>query len=244
MKTLITIPARMASKRFPNKPMALINGKPMIQRVWEIATESKIGDVIVACCEVEVFKLIVSLGGQAEMTDPNLPTGTDRVFQVIKNYRNIENIDSIINLQGDMPMFNPKDIEKVNIPIKQGFDIGTLVTNITEEQINDENVTKAKIKWIKRNEIGKANDFFKIKENETNIYQHVGIYSFRYESLKKFISLEPSKNEIESKLEQLRALDAKMTIGVSYVNNVPISVDTIEDLKKIEEVMIKNEQVS
>ena len=78
MKTLITIPARMASKRFPNKPMALINGKPMIQRVWEIAKESKIGDVIVACCEVEDFKLIVSLGGKAEMTDPNLPTGTDR----------------------------------------------------------------------------------------------------------------------------------------------------------------------
>ena len=89
MKTLILIPARMASKRFPNKPMALINGKPMIQRVWEQAIASNIGDVIVACSEKEVLECIISLGGKAVLTDPNLPSGTDRIFEAINNINNV-----------------------------------------------------------------------------------------------------------------------------------------------------------
>ena len=239
MKTLILIPARMSSKRFPNKPMALIKGKPMIERVWKQAILSNLGDVIVACSETEVFNHITSIGGIAEMTDPNLPSGTDRIYEAIKNYSNIRDIDSIINLQGDMPLIDPKDIERVNRPIKQGFDIGTLVTNLNDDQINDQNVTKAKVQWINQNKIGKAIDFSKKEFNITNknIYQHVGIYSFRLETLKKFVSLSPSKNEIQKKLEQFRALDANMTIGVSYVKNIPISVDTKEDLLKIENIM-------
>ena len=74
MKTLIVIPVRMASRRFPNKPLAMIKGKPMVQRVWEQAISSKLGDVIVACCEKEVYNLITSLDGKAELTDPNLPS--------------------------------------------------------------------------------------------------------------------------------------------------------------------------
>ena len=149
MKTLIVIPARMASTRFPNKPMALIKGKPMIQRVWEQAVSSKLGSVIVACCERVVRDHIVSLGGNAEMTDPNLPSGTDRVFAAIKNYTHINNYDSIINLQGDMPLINPSIISLVNIPLYQGFDIGTLVTNLKESQRKDNNITKVQIEWIK-----------------------------------------------------------------------------------------------
>jgi 3-deoxy-manno-octulosonate cytidylyltransferase (CMP-KDO synthetase) len=200
---------------------------------------SNLGPVIVACSEREVFDHIVSIGGKAEMTDPNLPSGTDRVYQAVKNYANINQIDSIINLQGDMPLINPKDIEKVTIPLNQGFDIGTLVTDLKENQLDDNNITKAKISWINKFKIGKALDFSKNGFNLTNndIYHHVGIYSFRYEILKKFVSLEPSKNEISKSLEQLRALDAKMTIGVSYVKNIPISVDTVEDLLKIENII-------
>ena len=89
MKTLIVIPVRMASKRFPNKPMAMIKGKPMIQRVWEKAVFSSIGDVVVACSEKEVYDLIVSLKGKAELTDPNLPSGTDRVYAAIQKLPNI-----------------------------------------------------------------------------------------------------------------------------------------------------------
>ncbi len=238
MKTLIVIPSRMASSRFPNKPMAIINGKPMIQRVWEKAVESNVGEVIVACCDEEVSSCIDSLGGKAIMTDPDLPTGTDRIYQAIKNKENITQFDSIINLQGDMPIIDPKDIKKVNIPLSQGFDIGTLVTDLKENQVNDINITKAEVNWIKKNLIGQALNFCRTNQNkDIDYYHHVGIYSFRYEILKRFISISPTKNEINQKLEQLRALDSKITIGVNYVNDVPISVDTKEDLIKIEKIL-------
>ena len=122
----------------------------------------------------------------------------------------------------------------------QGFDIGTLVTELKDYQKNDLNITKVKIEWIKKNTIGQAFDFYKSsKANWDEVYHHVGIYSFRYETLKKFISLTPSINELNHKLEQWRALDAKMTIGVSYVKDVPISVDTKKDLSNVENI-IKN----
>ena len=240
MKSLILIPSRMASKRFPNKPMVLIDGKPMIQRVWEQAISSKLGEVIVACSEKEVHDCILSLGGKAVLTDPDLPSGTDRIFAAIKNKNDIDDFDSIINLQGDMPLIDPNDISKVNTPILQGFDIGTIATSLSKNQKIDQNVTKVKINWIKRNSIGQATDFFKSFINQKiDIYHHVGIYSFRYASLKKFVSLPMSQNEIDLKLEQWRALDAKMTIGVSYVKNVPISVDTKEDLDEVEDIIRK-----
>tara|TARA_B110000196_G_C20936513_1_gene562503 strand:- start:48 stop:767 length:720 start_codon:yes stop_codon:yes gene_type:complete len=238
MKTLILIPARMASTRLPNKPLAIIAGKPMIQRVWEQAKLSNIGDVVVACSEKEVFDLIKSIGGNAILTNPNIPSGTDRIFQATMSIENMDQYESIINLQGDLPLINPKDIKKVNIPIEQGFDIGTLVTDLISEQQKDINVTKVKVKWIKKNIIGEAFDFYKtIVDEKKNEYHHVGIYSFRYESLKKFTSMLPSKNEIYHKLEQWRALDNKMTIGTSYVKDVPISVDTKEDLIKVENII-------
>ena len=240
MKTLIVIPVRMASKRFPNKPMALIKGKPMIQRVWEQAILSAIGDVIVACCEKEIHNLITSLNGKAELTDPNLPSGTDRVYAAIQKQLRINEYDSIINLQGDMPLITPKDIKKVNFPLQQGYDIGTLVTNFQDDsEVNDQNITKAHIGWIKKELLGQALDFNKnIKYiNKKNCYHHIGIYSFRYATLKKFILLPPSNSEESRQLEQMRALDAKISIGVGYVKNAPISVDTHEDLLKVEKLI-------
>ena len=243
MKTVIIIPSRMASQRFPNKPMALIDGIPMIQRVWKQAIESNIGQVIVACCEKEVFQLINSLGGEAIMTRKDHPSGTDRIFEVIKNYPTKNQIESIINLQGDMPIINPETIKKVNIPLAQGFEIGTLITNLSSAEEKNENITKAKIDWIKKNNLGEAKDFYKKSKNELhNIYHHVGIYSYRYESLEKFVGLKPSYNEVNNNLEQLRALDANMKIGVTYVEGVPLSVDTKEDLLKVENIInISNE---
>ena len=238
MKTLIVIPSRMSSVRFPNKPMALISGVPMIKRVWEQAKKADIGKVIVACCEKEVFDLIESVGGKSIMTNPLLPSGTDRIFEAISKLPEADQFDSIINLQGDMPIINPLDIQKVNTPLIQGFDIGTLVTNISINEECEENITKAKIKWIKKENLGRAIDFYKYpKKILENIYHHVGIYSFSLQSLRRFVELKPSLNEINYKLEQLRALDNKMSIGTSYVENVPLSVDTKEDLKKIENII-------
>lgn len=238
MKTIIVIPARMASIRFPNKPMAKIDGKPMIQRVWEQAMLSKLGEVVVACSEKEVFDLITSLGGRAVMTNPELPSGTDRVYSAIKDLTDISTFDSVINLQGDMPLINPSDIIKVNKPLYQGFEIGTIATGINIEEENNKNITKVKIKWIKKNIIGQAIDFYKKPKNILkNIYHHVGIYSFRIDSLKKFVHLSPSQNELSKKLEQWRALDANITLGITYVDDVPISVDTKEDIIHAENII-------
>ena len=238
MKTIIIIPARMASQRFPNKPMALIDGIPMIQRVWEKAKLANIGEVVVACCEKIVFDKINSIGGTAIMTNPDLPSGTDRVYEIINNHPNTNQFECIINLQGDMPLVNPNDIQKVSIPLMQGFDIGTLVTHISKEEEKNINITKAKVNWIKRENIGEAIDFYKKpKKVLKNIYHHIGIYSFRINSLKKFIGLKPSENELFHKLEQWRALDSNMTIGTKYVDESYFGVDTEEDLLKAENII-------
>ena len=238
MKTIIIIPARMASQRFPNKPMALIDGIPMIQRVWEKAKLANIGEVVVACCEKIVFDKINSIGGTAIMTNPDLPSGTDRVYEIINNHPNANQFEYIINLQGDMPLVNPNDIQKVSIPLMQGFDIGTLVTHISKEEEKNINITKAKVNWIKRENIGEAIDFYKKpKKVLKNIYHHIGIYSFRINSLKKFIGLKPSENELFHKLEQWRALDSNMTIGTKYIDESYFGVDTEEDLLKAENII-------
>ena len=240
MKTLIVIPARMSSSRFPDKPMALLNSKPMILHVWERAIGSKLGRVLVACCEKEVAECIQSAGGEAILTDPKLPSGTDRVFEAIKDDNNFLQFDSIINLQGDMPLIDIKSIKYVNDPIAQGYDISTLVTTFSSTyEMENDNITKAKVEWIRRNKIGEAVDFNKNinKIDGKNIYHHVGIYGFTPEALSQFVRLPPSKNEKKFKLEQLRALDNNMTIGVSFVKNIPISVDTYEDLLKAEKLI-------
>ena len=238
MKTAIIIPARMASQRFPNKPMAKINGTPMIERVWRQGINSKVGDVYVACSENEVFNLIISKGGKAIMTDPDLPSGTDRVFAAFNLLENKNDYESIINLQGDMPLIDYKNIQSANIPLHNGYDIGTIATDISSNEIKNENITKVTVDWKEKGVVGNSLDFYKsIKTEVTNIYQHVGIYSFKPSALKKFILLPPSKNEIDRKLEQLRLLDAGIKIGITYVENVPISVDTVEDLILIENIL-------
>ena len=238
MKTAIIIPSRMSSKRFPNKPMAKINGIPMIERVWKQGINSKIGDVYVACSEYEVFNLISSKGGKAIMTDPNLPSGTDRVFAAFNLLNNKDEYESIINLQGDMPLIDSINIQSVNIPLENGYDIGTIATDISSEEEKNENITKVSIDWKEADVVGNSLDFYKFSTKQSsNIYQHVGIYSFKPIALRKFVSLPASKNEIDRKLEQLRAIDAGIKIGITYVENVPISVDTLEDLILIENIL-------
>ena len=243
MKTAIIIPSRMASKRFPNKPMAKINGIPMIERVWKQGIDSKIGDVFVACCDAEVFDLIGSKGGKPIMTDPDLPSGTDRIFEAFSSLENKDEYESIINLQGDMALIEPLILKDVNLALRHGYEIGTVATSFWN-QADNENITKVSINWENNDLVGNSIDFYKksrtqVENRYQNIYQHVGIYSFKPSALQKFVSLGPSKNEIENKLEQLRALDAGIKIGITYVENVPISVDTLEDLIFIENI-IKN----
>ena len=234
MKSVVIIPSRMASTRLPGKPLMPIDGIPMIQRVWQQAIESKIGEVFVACSEIEVHDLIVSNGGKAIMTDPNLPSGTDRVHSAFLKIKNNKDIDVIINLQGDMPLINPEHILKVIDPIKRNFAIGTLATNLNDNELNNPNVTKVEVDF-KKNEIAQALSFYReVTIENKNLYHHVGIYSYTPDSINTFINLPKSKNEIDLSLEQMRAMDSNIPIGVTYVPEVPMSVDTKEDLINIE----------
>ncbi|MDC3186972.1 3-deoxy-manno-octulosonate cytidylyltransferase [Pelagibacteraceae bacterium] len=234
MKNVVIIPSRMASTRLPGKPLMEIDGMPMIQRVWQQAIASKIGEVFVACSEIEVHDLIVSNGGNAIMTDPDLPSGTDRVHSAFLKIKNNKDIDVIINLQGDMPLINPEHILKVIDPIKENFTIGTLATNLNDNELNNPNVTKVEVDF-KKNEIAQALGFYReVTIENKNLYHHVGIYSYTPDSINTFINLPKSKNEIDLSLEQMRAMDSNIPIGVTYVPEVPISVDTKEDLINIE----------
>ncbi len=237
MKSIIIIPSRMASTRFPGKPLVKIEGIPMIQRVWERAKESKVGDVYVACSEVEVYDLINSIGGKAILTDPEIPTGTDRIYSAFQKIKNSSEIECIINLQGDMPLINPSDIKKVIEPLKYDYSIGTLVTTLQKDEFINPNVTKVRIEWKYKN-LGKAKEFFR-KKNEVDdeVFHHVGIYSYSIDSLIKFVNLPYSKNEISLNLEQYRAMDAGLSIGATYVSEIPPSIDTKEDLINVENII-------
>ena len=234
MKNVVIIPSRMASNRLPGKPLMAIDGIPMIQRVWKQAIESNIGEVFVACSEIEVHDLIINNGGIAIMTDPNLPSGTDRVHSAFLKIKNNKDIDVIINLQGDMPLINPEHILKVINPIKRNFAIGTLATNLNDNELNNPNVTKVEVDF-KKNEVAKALSFYReVTIENKNLYHHVGIYSYTPDSINTFINLPKSKNEIDLSLEQMRAMDSNIPIGVTFVPEVPMSVDTKEDLINIE----------
>tara|TARA_B100000575_G_scaffold254901_1_gene224340 strand:+ start:1913 stop:2647 length:735 start_codon:yes stop_codon:yes gene_type:complete len=244
MKTIVIIPSRMSSKRFPGKPMAKINGIPMIQMVWEKAKAANVGEVYVACSENEIYDLIKSIGGKAILTDPKLATGTDRIFQAFQSLDKIDEIDSIINLQGDMPLINPTDIINVIKPLKNNYSISTLATNLLTNQISNPNITKIEVEWMKNN-IGLAKNFFRIKkEINANTFHHVGIYGYTPDSLKNFINTSKSENEIKLNLEQFRVMDAGINIGVVYVPNILFGIDTKEDLIDAESIIRQENAVN
>ena len=237
MKSIIIIPSRMASSRFPGKPLVKIDGIPMIQRVWEQAIASKVGEVYVACSENEVYDLITGIGGKAILTNPNLPSGTDRIYSAFKQIKNSSEINCIINLQGDMPLINPQQIKKVIEPLKNNYSIGTVATDLKSNDFMNPNITKVLVDWKDKN-IGKAKDFYRLKDVKVDyVYHHVGIYSYSLSSLLKFVELPKSKNEISLNLEQYRAMDAGMSIGVVFEPGIPPSVDTKEDLINIENII-------
>ena len=237
MKSIIVIPSRMASTRFPGKPLVKIDGIPMIQRVWQIAIESQIGEVYVACCETEVHDLIKGLGGNAILTNPDLPSGTDRIYSAFKQIANISDVECIINLQGDMPLIKPHQIKKVIVPIENNYLIGTLATTLKKNEIMNPNITKVIVDW-KEKDLAEAKKFYRLEKKEKiNTFHHVGIYSYTKSSLTKFVNLPKSKNETTLNLEQYRAMDAGISIGVNYVVDIPLSVDTKEDLTTVESII-------
>lgn len=232
---IIIIPARMGSTRFPNKPLADICGKPMILRVLEQALKTGVKNIIAAVAEREIYDEVIKSGFNAIITDPELPSGTDRISQALENFGSTENIEYIVNLQGDLPTIEPRIIDDLlKLIAENNYDIVTAVVEIAEkEEKTNPNVVKAVVSW-KSDNSGKALYFTRATapHNAEELYHHIGIYVYTKNALEKFVKLVPSELEKTEKLEQLRALENDMTIGVLKVDTVPLGVDTMEDLEK------------
>ena len=244
-KIAIIIPSRLDAQRLPNKPLKLINNKEMILHVYDQAIKSKVGEVYVATPDEKIINTVNNAGGKAIKTSDNHQTGTDRIFEVFEKRLNSKP-DIIVNLQGDMPNIQPEAIlELVSYMKKNKCDIGTLASEFNSKtEINDTNVVKVAVKEkLLSNQFLNAFDFFRKDENSPyNLYHHIGIYAFTNKALIRYVSLKRSKLELERKLEQLRALENKMTIHVGYIETSPLSVDTEEDLIKVKNLMEKNEK--
>jgi 3-deoxy-manno-octulosonate cytidylyltransferase (CMP-KDO synthetase) len=232
MKPVIIIPARMASTRLPGKPLADIGGVPMIVRVWARAMQAGVGPVIVAAAEAEIADAVERAGGHAVLTHPDLPSGSDRVFAALEGVDPEGRYDTVINCQGDLPDLDPAQLRAV-LEALPGHDISTLAAPITDEADRaNPAVVKAVVAWEPGERKGKALYFSRatVPTGEGDHFYHVGIYAYRRAALARFVKLQPSPLELREKLEQLRALEAGMSIAVAKVDSVPLSVDTPEDL--------------
>lgn len=242
---ILIIPARMAATRLPNKPLADIHGAPMIVHVWRRACASGAGRVLVAAGDQEIADVIIAAGGDAVLTDPSLPTGSDRIAQAVAMRDPGRQHDVVINLQGDLPTIPPQDIGAVLLAMAgPGIDIGTLVTEITRpEEINDPNVVKAVISFSEPDgapkRVGRALYFSRtaIPSGEGPLYHHIGVYAYRRAALERFVTLPPSGLEKRERLEQLRAMEAGMIIAAAYVDSVPLGVDTQADLERARQIL-------
>ncbi len=243
MKPIVLIPARMASTRLPGKPLADICGLPMIVRVWRQAVAAEVGPVVVACSEHEVQKAVESAGGRAVMTPASLPSGSDRVWAAYNAVDRGFEHDLIVNLQGDLPTFDPACIRAaIDAMVTTGADIGTCAAEIEDDEDADNpNAPKVVATWDVGNVRGRAHYFTRSRApwGSGPLFVHVGIYVYRREALQRFVGLQPSPLEMREKLEQLRAIEAGMTIAVGRVNEVPLSVDTPADLEKVRALVAK-----
>ena len=240
-KTLILIPSRMSANRLPGKPLLKINNLSIISHVFKRAKEANIGDVVVATEDEQILKDVLKNGGKAVLTSNNHKTGTDRIFEAYKKLE-IQDVDYILNLQGDEPNIDKNDIINLNnFMIESDTEIGTLAAKIKDaKMLNDKNVVKVITRGeLKKNNFIPALNFSRenLSKINRNIYHHIGIYSYKVNILEKFVGLQQTKNEKENKLEQLRALDNKLKIDVALAKFSPIGVDTKEDYLAIKKIM-------
>lgn len=233
---IVLVPARMASTRLPGKPLADIAGLPMVVQVMRRALEADIGPVVVAAAEEEVAAAVRDHGGTAVLTDPDHPSGSDRIWEAVTRLDPDGRHDAIVNVQGDLPTVEPATIRAAFGPLADaGVDIATLAVAITDpaERTNP-NVVKAVVELAPGATTGRALYFTRATApwGEGDLYHHIGLYAYRRAALQRFVALPPAALERREKLEQLRALANGMTISVALVDAVPLGVDTPEDLEK------------
>ncbi len=234
MTPIILIPARLGSTRLPNKVLADIAGLPMIVHVLHRAREAGLGPVAVACGEAEIAAAVREAGGTAILTDPDLPSGSDRIFAALGEIDPAGHHDIVINLQGDLPSIDPAYLKAVLTPLQNPeVDIATLVAPITSaEEAAAPSVVKCVCAFAPGQTTAPALYFSRniAPSGEGPLWHHIGIYAYRRAALARFVALAPSPLEQREKLEQLRALEAGMKIGVARVPHAPFGVDTPSDL--------------
>ena len=234
LKPVILIPARMGSTRFPAKVLADIAGVPMIVQVWRRAKEAKVGRVVVAAAEPVIVSAIEAAGGEAVLTDPDHPSGSDRIHEALQKIDPTGNYDAIVNVQGDLPTIEPAVISAAIMPLKDpAVDIATIGSVIAiDKEMTDPNVVKAVAGIPPGKNIGRALYFTRATAPSGigPLYHHIGIYAYRRPALERFVALPPGVLEKREKLEQLRALEAGMRIDLVLVDTIPLGVDTPADL--------------
>ena len=239
MKTLTIIPSRLSATRLPGKPLLKINDLSIISHVFKRAQEANIGEVIVATEDQEIVDDVIKNGGRAILTGRNHKTGTDRIYEAFQKLE-VEDVDLIMNLQGDEPAINIEDIISLNKKmVSNQSKMGTLAAKMKDlKDLDNENIVKVITnKNLNNDEFSQAKNFLRRSPEIANIYHHIGIYCYSTETLKKIVELDQSKNEIENRLEQLRALDNNIVINVALANSSPIGVDTEEDYLALKKIM-------
>ncbi|NKB52796.1 MAG: 3-deoxy-manno-octulosonate cytidylyltransferase [Rhizobiaceae bacterium] len=237
---LVMIPARMASTRLPDKPLADIAGLPMIVHVMHRAIEADVGRVVVATDTQQVLEVIQAHGGEAVMTRDDHASGSDRIWEAVNLIDAAGQFDTIINVQGDLPTIGKQPIRASLVPLENpAVDLATLATKIVvEEEKHDPNVVKL-VGTPSAENVMRALYFTRTTApyGDGPLYHHIGLYAWRRKSLQRFVSLPASPLELREKLEQLRALEDGMRIDAALVDTVPLGVDTPAHLERARAVL-------
>jgi 3-deoxy-manno-octulosonate cytidylyltransferase (CMP-KDO synthetase) len=235
MTPIVIIPARMAASRLPGKPLADIGGTPMILRVLRQAERAGVGEVAVAAGDAAIVETVRAAGGAAVLTDPALPSGSDRVLAALDELDPDGRCDVVVNLQGDMPFVSPAVITATLgvLAAEADCDIATAIApEASATDRTDPAVVKAVVSLAPGDPRGRALYFTRsVLYGDGPVWKHVGIYAFRRAALEQFCTAPPSPLELREKLEQLRALELGLSIWAAVVDETPISVDTPADLE-------------
>lgn len=241
--TIVVIPARMASTRLPGKPLADIHGLPMIIHVWKRAVEANVGQVLVAAAEIEIAEAVRAYGGDAIVTDPAHPSGSDRIAEALELRDPEHRFGFVVNLQGDLPTIDPLSVQRCLAGlVNEQADISTIAARIdSQADVDNPNIVKAIAPLSDEREVAFARDFLRRvgPEHPAPHWHHIGVYAYRRPVLERFVTLPVSRRESERKLEQMRALDNGMRIVVVRVDAVPLGVDTPAELETARKLLRK-----
>lgn len=240
-QTAVIIPARYGSSRLQGKPLIEVGGKPIIQWVFEKAVQANLADrVIIATDNEKIYETCLMFGAEAEMTLESYNSGSDRIAEVVERHPEIA---YIVNLQGDEPMIDPENIDKVIRLVKDSdADVSTLVTEIKDmNEVDNPNLVKCVFDnnhnalYFSRSKIP-----FERNAGHSKFYGHIGIYGYKREALFKMTQANQTSLELSESLEQLRVLQMGMKIKVDFVDNKPIGIDTIDDLNNFKAKVMTN----